>query len=577
MRAAFPSSRPAAVTALTPTLVAAVEPRGRGTRGPKERGCAQEQDIRRLDRILPGLAAVALSVALAAPRLAHGGRDRQAFASSQHLEVVPDPGPCDVVITPANQAATLPLLNDADKRVFCVDAGDYRAAGHVELRSSGSPSARRYLRFNAPFPVPPAIGQTSRAIFQGLLLNEASFWVIEGIAVQPSGLQTYAYLVAILGGARNVLDGNLFDASLQVNYTRQNGVVVAATGAGVPSTRNSIQHNVIRGGNRTRLPIDYTGVSITSEPIAGAFNDYNKVLDNEIYDWGDGIQLSAPSDCSDPARPRGTIIDGNDIYVTDAKRARCSDGAYDPTGECACAENGIDVKTSAGVRSDRWTRITRNRLWGFRPTVREAPSCGGSGSRGQAITAGNACASHVFVAGNVILDSTIGILAEGGEWRIAGNLLSEIRTHDAANGNLGIAIYPLSGAGSLVQFNTVVGVDNAYQDTAADVAAQCNAVIHDRALNGASGPRGAGHVVRDNHLYESGSPNNLVDPTTAVFATAAESLDRQLCFLRRRWTAPEEVCVPLGRTTAASPHATPPPECATDLGAEFGIPAITYP
>jgi hypothetical protein len=480
------------------------------------------------------------------------------------------------VITPANQAATLPLLDDADKRVFCVDPGDYRAARHVEIRASGTASARRYLRFNAPFPAPPAIEQASRAIFHGLLLDGASWWVIEGITIQPTGPQDLAYLVAIFGGTRNVLEGNLLDASLQSNMTRQNGVVLAATGSGKPSTWNSIQNNVIHGGNKNRLPIDYTGVNVPSETVVGAFNDHNKIVDNEIFDWGDGVQIGMDAACADVARPRGTLIDGNDVYVTASKRVRCSDGAPDPNGECSCSENGIDVKSPGGSRSDRWTQVTNNRLWGFRPTLRDVPSCGGSGARGQAINAGNACASNVFVAGNRITDSTIGVLSEGGVWRIAGNLISEIRSADTAHGNQARAIYPLTSTGTLVQFNTVVAVDNTYQDTADDVTAQCNAVIHDRGVLGASGIRGSNHVVRYNTLYESSSPN-LDSPTNQELATDEESQNRELCFDRKRWTAPEEVCIPFGRTTAASPHATHPAECSTAIGAEFGVPELTYP
>jgi hypothetical protein len=480
------------------------------------------------------------------------------------------------VITPGNQATTLPMINDPDKRVFCVDPGDYRAARHVEIRASGTASARRYLRFNAPFPAPPAIEQTSRAIFHGLLFDGASWWVIEGITIQPTALQDLAYLVAIFGGTRNVLEGNLLDASLQSNITRQSGVILRATASGTPSTRNSVQNNVIRGGNKNRLPIDYTGVNVPSETVVGAFNDYNKVLDNEIYDWGDGVQVSMDGACTDVARPRGTIIDGNDVYITPSKRVRCSDGAPDPNGECSCSENGIDVKSPGSSRSDRWTQVTNNRLWGFRPTLRDVPSCGGSGARGQAINAGNACASYVFVAGNTITDSTMGVLSEGGIWRIAGNLISEIRSADAVHGNQARAIYPLDSAGTLVQFNTVVAVDNAYQDTGDNVTAQCNAVIHDRGVLGASGIRGSNHVARYNYLYESSSPN-LDSPTNEEFATDAESQNGEYCFLRKRWTVSEEVCIPFGRTTAASPHAAYPAECSTAIGAEFGIPELTHP
>jgi hypothetical protein len=182
----------------------------------------------------------------------------------------------------------------------------------------------------------------------------------------------------------------------------------------------------------------------------------------------------------------------------------------------------------------------------------------------------------VFVAGNVVTDAPGGVKSQGGSWRIVGNLLSEIRTADEAHGNQAYAIQPLSGPGSLVQFNTVVAVDNAYQDTAADVTAQCNAVLHDVGIKGDGAPRAPTQVVRYNHLYESSSPN-LDSATSRVFDTDEESLNGTYCFWRKRWTAAQEVCIPFGRTSATSPHATVPSECRTDAGAEFGIPAVTYP
>jgi hypothetical protein len=490
--------------------------------------------------------------------------------------VVPEPPSCDIVITPANADRNLALLNRPELRVFCFEPGDYRAARYLVLRSSGSEYARRWLRLNASFPTTPAIRQTERAIIHGLMLDRASWWVIEGLTIQPTGAQDLPYLVTISGGSHNVLERNLLDASQQINQTLQSGVVLGATSTGVPSTWNSIQNNVIRGGNASRLGTDYTGVNIPHDDVPGGNNDFNRILDNEIHDWGDGVQLSASNSCDDAAVARGTIIDGNDIYVTADKRVRCSDGSPDPSGECSCAENGVDVKSSAGPEPAQWTQITNNRLWGFRPTLRDVPSCGGTGSRGQAITAGNACAANVFVASNAILDSTVGVLTEGPNWLIVGNLLTEIRAADEANGNFGVALYPLEGPGVRVQFNTVVGVDNAYEDAGSDIVTQCNAVIHDVAAHGPGGRRGSNHVTDHNFAYEAPSPN-FVGSTNRSFATDAESENRELCFTRKRWTGPEDVCIPFGEVGKKSPHAVVPAACSSDLGADFGLPGIGYP
>ena len=491
---------------------------------------------------------------------------------SSNLEVIPPHGSCQVVVTPANQATTLAQLNDSAKRVFCVDPGDYRAVGELLLTASGSASARRYLRFHAPDPVPHAVQQPARAIFESIRI-QGSWWVIQGLTVQPLGAQTGWAMLTLQGGDRNVIDRNLVDGSQQFNSTHQTGILLGSLQSN-PATYNSVQSNVVRSGNRSRLPVDYTGISLSVATVSGANNDFNKVLDNEVYDWGDGVALTATSDdCNYPGRPRGTLIDGNDIYLTTAKRADCATGSPDPDGDCACGENGIDVKPDPGSSTTYWTRITNNRLWGFRPTA--VQSCGGSGSNGQAITGGNTCAGHVFVGGNVVLDSAVGISTLGTKWTIVGNLFHEIRVPTESPVGAGAAILTLSGSGLEVQFNTVVGVDNAYDDASSSTDTRCNAVIDNLAVSGSGSPRGSNHSTRYNFLYDSPMAN-FVGATNQSFATVEESRNEDFCFWRKRWTGMELACVPFGRTTLASPHRAAVSNCESNLGSPFGFGPLSF-
>jgi hypothetical protein len=511
----------------------------------------------RLSRILPLRGA---DLALAALVLTAPG----CIPESSNLEVVPPAGACQVVVTPGNQATTLAQLNDAAKRVFCVEPGDYRGAGELLLTASGSSTARRYLRFHAPDPVPPALHQAVRAVFESIRI-QGSWWVVQGLTLQPANPQTNWFLM-IQGGDRNVIDRNLIDGSAQQNAGSQSGILIGSLLSN-PATYNSVQSNVVRSGNKSRLPIDYIGVNVSVSVYSGGNNDFNKIVDNEIYDWGDGIALTAGSDCSYLGRPRGTLIDGNDVYVTPAKRADCDTGLPDPLGDCSCAENGIDVKPDPGSSSSYWTRITHNRLWGFRPTA--SPSCGGSGATGQAITAGNACAGHVFVAGNVILDSSAGISVLGTKWTIVGNLFDEIRVPTGSPVGSGMAILPLTSSGLEVQFNTIVGVDSAYDDSSSSTDTRCNAILDDLAVNGAGATRGSNHSTRYNYLYDAPAAN-FIGSTNQSFATVGQSRNEDFCFWRRRWTGSEFVCIPFARTTPASPHLAAASSCETNLGSPFG-------
>lgn len=522
---------------------------------------------------LLGAALVGLVAGAQPPGVAPGGTSSQAdlgFHDSPHRATLPDPPPCDVVIRPADAKEALGRLNDPGASVFCVEPGDYRSAGRITLTASGREGTRRWLRYHAGGAPEPAVRQSRRALFESIVLQGASWWVVQGLTLQPVGPDPFRHAFFLIwGGDHNVVDGNLLDASQQKNQGFQRAFLLQALGRD-PATGNSIQANVIRSGNASRAGQDYCGVCISVGNEPGADNDDNRVVDNEIYDWGDGIALSAggSKSCDYPGRPRGTIIDNNDVYVTPAKRARCSGGASDPTGECACAENGIDVKPAAGSEPSQWTRITNNRVWGFRPSA--TPSCGGSGSRGQAVTAGNACAGGVLVEGNLVLDSASGVVAAGSDWVIRDNLVQGVRSVSGGKGGLGVGLLVLRNVeGIRVQRNTFVDVDRAIVSYSEGVDVRCNVVV--RAREEALSVPGDERAER-NFVYESSGTRG--DARNGVYASAAESKNEQLCFWRRRWTSPERVCIPLARPTPASPHAG----CEVDGPGEQGAaPAAQEP
>jgi hypothetical protein len=507
-----------------------------------------------------------LALAVAVAVVARSAGAGAVLPDSAYLVRVPDAGPCDVVVDEANAATTLApgVLNDPAKRVFCVEPGDYRSAGTLLLVTSGTAADRRSLRFHASDGLRNAVQRPERALFQALRIR-GSWWVVQGITVQP-GSGAAPWFIGIEGGDHNVIDGNLVDGSEHPNQRSEKGILVKDLD-GDPATDNAIQRNVVRSGNASRLPVDYSGIAIAASSVTGADNDRNRVLDNEVYDWGDGIALiGGASDCNFPALPHGTVIDGNDVYLTGAKRIDCATGAPDPQGDCACAENGIDVKPDPGPDPAGWTRITTNRLWGFRPTP-EPSTCGGSSSNGQAITAGNACPGHLLVAHNIITDSTKGITPSGSSWIIASNLFHDLRS----------AILTQSNASELeIQFNTIVGVQTAYDDMSTHTDTRCNVVIDNLAFAGQGGPRGTGHETEYNFLYDSPIAN-FDGGTNQAFTTAAESRSVEFCYWRKRWTGPELVCVPFGATTGSSPHLAVEGACDRHLAARFGIERLRWP
>ena len=488
---------------------------------------------------------------------------------SPYLVTIPDPA-CDLVITTANAATTLNQLSDPDLRVFCVDPGDYRSYAGRILREPGTSSSPRYLRFNGPGAVK-AFERTSQAILERLDIR-ADWWVIQGLTFRPRSSAT-SRIVSLNGVQHVVLDGNLIDAIEHPNGPEQNGVTIVAN-TGYPASHNTVQRNVIRNGDQSHQAIDYEGVLIAPGFNGGEDNDDNRILDNEIYDWGDAIAVAGiTEDCSDPGVQHGTVIDGNDAYLTPAKYVDCKTGVATSLGQCACAENGIDVKADPGPDPASWTRITNNRVWGFRPTT-EAVVCGGSGANGQAITAGTACPTDVLVARNLVSDSTIGIEVAGSTWIVAGNLVHDIHASDSAPWGT-MAIFLSAGSSYIaVQWNTIVNSLIAYDDASSYTDTRCNTVIRAPGWGGGL-PRGVSHVTDYNYLYES-SAVNFVGSTNRTFASAVDSLDPQLCYERKRWTGAVTVCVPDAATASMSPQLEGAPHCNGAIAAQFGIPKIGY-
>lgn len=517
---------------------------------------------------------VRLAFALLFVCLASTASAQPRFLDSPYLERIPDPGPCDVNVTPTNAARTLARVNDHGVRVFCIAPGDYRDLGRIQLDVSGTSSERRYFRFDVPHAdTTTAVERSSRARFESLRIR-GRWWVVQGITIQPRVPATKHFLL-IDGGDHIVVDGCLMDGNAQANADSQNAVVIEGRD-GDPATHNTIQRNVMRDGNRSRLPVDYHGVLIRPGSRPGEHNDHNEILDNEIYDWGDGISLGSTDPKCNVVMQRSNVIDGNDAYVTPAKYVDCETGAADTAGQCSCAENGIESKSSAAAEAKYWNLITNNRVWGHRPTP-PGPSCGGSGSNGQSIAAGNSCAAHVVVARNIVSDTTIGILPAGKTWIVAGNLVHDVR---ASNGeyyaSFGIKTPP-SGSDFAIEFNTLVDTDSAYDPQSSETDTRCNVISNNRGhaiLAAVSRP--ADHRTRFNYLYDS-APWHFMSSTNEQFASVEASRSGQFCYWRRRWTNPQQVCVPFASTTARSPHVAEFGSCHPDLLEPFGLGRVTWP
>ena len=231
------------------------------------------------------------------------------------------------------------FLNDPRYRVFCVTPGNYLGVGRINLVKSGTAANPRYLLLDGTDADHPAtMTEDERAVVAGLKI-EGAWWTIDRLAIRGAGV-----LVAI-SGSNNVLKRSLIEGggggAGQINLGTGNGTV--------------LQDNVLRNTNR-KPDSDFHCIK------APQFTRDVRIIGNEIYNCGgDGLQIY---------RSAGMIIADNDFYITPEIYSDCN-GNLDQSGECACAENAIDIKGTIDKSDPEpgdWVRIVNNRFWGFRKT-----------------------------------------------------------------------------------------------------------------------------------------------------------------------------------------------------------------
>lgn len=444
-------------------------------------------------------------------------------------------------------------INSPDFRVFCVHPGDYRDAGVIRLTADGSSGAERWIRLYDPAAPddetthPVRVEDAGRAIISQLQMGEegdpAGFWIVDRLTVRDgSGVQVY------YESHDNVMNRML------VEQCRGHMVTFGSGADG-----NVLQNSVVR--DTEIIPdTDRTCINLA------ASQTHTRIVSSEIYNCAaDGIQFSPNSG---PA-----VVADNDIYLTPALYSDCS-GNLTESGLCACAENAIDFKAPRDrlwpQAEEAWAVIVGNRLWGFRNAD---PACGSTGAPGVAVQVGSGAENavdFVLIRGNIVMDSEHGIglgVAEVKYISIVGNLLYDIGISPTDD-----RIPALSCIGKdyvEVYLNTVVdcpywfrnGPEADYNDV------RCNVAID-------SGGRPYGvewgtESTADYNFFYNTDPYATETPDhSLVFETAGEAAHETYCFQRRKWTGPEEFCIPDGAPTDASPHRL---ACDPDLGSRTGI------
>jgi len=100
----------------------------------------------------------------------------------------------------------------------------------------------------------------------------------------------------------------------------------------------------------------------------------------------------------------GTIVDNNHMYINNEIYTDCN-GNHDINGECAYAENAIDLKAGSNNPNNPII-ISNNKMWGFRKSDRTNSYLGDPGA---AIPI-HYNVKNVLIRDNLIFDSVLGCM-----------------------------------------------------------------------------------------------------------------------------------------------------------------------
>ncbi|MCC2684251.1 MAG: Right handed beta helix region, partial [Paenibacillaceae bacterium] len=457
------------------------------------------------------LSVVVLSMLLAG--LSFGGS--QAEASSPYEVNVSLPA-CDSNNSQVQFISTdadWDLINNSSKSIFCVEPGDYTSVGNIILSTSGTSSAKRYIRYYNPSNPndnthPVDMSSSDLATIRKLTFQGADFVVVDRLHVkEPDTVRTG--LVRFHGSytsTDNVLNRLLVegggDGGGQVSFNGASG-----------SDRNTLQLSVVRN------TIISSGEDNHCVVITDDAED-SKVISNELYNCaGDVLQIH-------PGVYDGTIIANNDIY--------------DESGFVQNTENGIDIKGGGSSGSANLVTIEGNRFF----------SLGGTGGTGGSIGAVDfsndvGVKSYILFKNNIFFDNPLPWTTNTGSGTGSAHHLSIV-------GNLiynagAAAIEPIKNTNSIeIYYNTIINVASAgnwlhgssISPSSEDV--MCNVVINGQGVLIPS----SGTTADYNAYYNT--PGELLLPGTndVTGSTAAASNNTSYTFQYKLLTDPQNYTIP---------------------------------
>ena len=446
---------------------------------------------------------------------------------------------CDQTITASMPWSAIDWSNDT----ICMAPGDHTAKGLLTLKSNGSVSNRKVLRYARTDDAdddPWHQGTSNRAILRGLVLDGVDYWIVHRLSINGGGTSSHVGINILRD---SVATNNIISRVLVENFEAT--MIVIGYQNGDNTIQNSVIRDVISSGN---VAAENECVSI--EGVAAN----NRIVNNEIYNCNKNIFMS-----SGFSPHPGLVIENNDLYTTTSRYSDCH-GNYTPTGACSDTE-GVAIYSKGGSTSSAFGRIIRNRAWGMRPGDCNLAQCGG----GWAVSFSNPSddspldgTDYWLVQNNIFWDMNLAFwnYYKGPDHNsIIGNLVYKMRGTQGPNSTDrgGVSYKYLSD--SEIYLNTFVDVnpiilswgDGANNDF------RCNVFIGGESLVGGYG---SNTDTDQNAFYGVNFTTTATPATNVVYPNIADAKMTDYCFSHKLRTGPERMCIPNARPTQNSPHLT---------------------
>jgi len=426
-------------------------------------------------------------------------------------------------------------INSNQYRHFLIMPGDYRKWGVLKLRKTDKSGEARIITyynpaqansFNVQLPIHTTPNADKHVILEAFDIVDADRWILNGLTFSGTSQKGKNRK----GGRYNRLaayaNHNIINRCLIQN------IVGDAAGIRISfSHYNCIQNSIIRD----LIGSDQVGVLLKGEKDKAIGN---RIINNEIYNCNDGIQLTYSTAYGEKGYLSGTIIENNDIYITQKSYSKRKSGF-------ACAENAIDIKIGGqSALSKDVVKILKNRIWGFRPTD---TSCGGSGSLGRGIVM-HIKANNIILKDNVFFDLPAGInVSNKGlptpRVAILNNLFFDIKKYDK---NLKQAPAISASIDADIYYNTIKGSETSIvvqRNSASRI--QCNTIIGvPQNFAWSKNKKGWAALnawyaceLHPRGVYSHDAKRNIVESRTNTKDFG------DFIFYRKRWTGPQKMIV----------------------------------